>query len=223
MNTTQSPEENLERTRLSDSVYESLLQAILSGRLAPGTPVSEVALARELDVSRTPVHDALRQLATDGLVEQRANHRAVIARFSAADVHDIFEMRKLLEAESARRAAARIDRHTLSRLRATADSLRRTREDPDFLTRWADFDEDFHEAIAHSSGSPRLCQDIVRYRLLHRGFNKMVTNAECLQQAIEEHLRILDALEHRDGEQAARAMVTHVAEWQAYFTNHFPR
>ena len=79
--------------RLSDSVYETLLAAILAGQLLPGSVVSEVALARQLNVSRTPVHDALRQLAKDGLLKQRANHRAVVAQFSREDVFDIFEMR----------------------------------------------------------------------------------------------------------------------------------
>ena len=99
---------NLEGARLSDAVYETLLEAILSGQLAPGTIVSEVSLARQLAVSRTPVHDALRQLAKDGLVQQRANRRAVIATVSRDDVHDIFEMRKLLEGEAARRVERRL-------------------------------------------------------------------------------------------------------------------
>src|SRR2546423_5792926 len=108
----------IERTRLSDAVYETLLEAIISGRLASGSIVSEVSLAKQLDVSRTPVHDALRQLAKDGLVEQRPGRRAIITTFTKEDIHDIYEMRKLLEGESARRAALRIDRATLGQLRA---------------------------------------------------------------------------------------------------------
>ncbi|MBX9677279.1 MAG: GntR family transcriptional regulator [Gemmataceae bacterium] len=213
----------IERARLSDSVYETLLEAILSGRLASGTIVSEVSLAKQLDVSRTPVHDALRQLAKDGLVEQRAGRRAVIATFSKEDVYDIFEMRKLLETEAARRAATRIDRTTLANLRAVADDLASDRKAAHWMTKWIDFDEQFHDAIAKAAGSQRLWQDIVRYRLLHRGFNKMSTNVDSLQQALAEHIGILDALEKRDPEAAASAMLTHVSEWQAYFVNHFPR
>src|ERR1700681_3401025 len=107
----------IERTRLSDAVYETLLDAIISSRLPPGTIVSEVSLAKQLDVSRTPVHDALRQLAKDGLVEQRPGRRAIITTFTKEDVFDIYEMRKLLEGESARRAATRMDRTTIARLR----------------------------------------------------------------------------------------------------------
>lgn len=211
-----------ESARLSDAVYQSLLEAIIAGRLAPGAIVSEVALARQLKVSRTPVHDALRQLAKDGLVRQQANRRAVIATFSREDLHDIFDMRKLLEGEAARLAATRIDRPTLARLRAAADALARGQKKPDWLERWADFDEDFHASIAHAAGSPRLYQDIVRYRLLHRAFNQLTTTVEVLQQALAEHIRILDALEKRDPKEASREMVSHIQEWQSYFVNHFP-
>ncbi len=215
-------QEGDQRNTLADTVYETLLESILSGQLMPGTVVSEVALAKKLEVSRTPVHDALRQLAKDGLVEQQPGKRAVIATFSRNDVFDIFEMRKILEAEAARRAASGLDKQSLARLRNVADELASNREDPDWVARWTDFDEDFHDTIAKASGSPRLAQDINRYRLLHRGFNKLTTTVEVLQQALDEHIRILDALERRDPEAAAAAMIDHVQEWQAYFVNHFP-
>ncbi len=213
----------VERSRLSDSVYETLLDAIVSGKLASGTIVSELALAKQLEVSRTPVHDALRQLAIDGLIKQRAGRRAIITSISREDVHDIFEMRKLLEGEAARRAARRIDRRTLSSLRTLGDSLKTDPHPSDFLTRWADFDDAVHEAIARASGSTRLWQDIARYRLLHRGLNKLGATAERLQHATAQQMQILDALEKREAESAARLMVEHIHEWQTYFANHFPR
>lgn len=212
-----------ENTRLSDAVYESLLDAIISARLAPGAIVSEVSLAKQLEVSRTPVHDALRQLAKDGLIEQRAGRRAVIRMFSQDDVHDIFEMRKLLEGESARRAASRIDHATIAHLRAIGEALKTQPQTADYLEKWADFDQEFHETIAQASGSQRLWEDITRYRLLHRGFNKLKTTIESLQEALVEHFQILDALERRDGEAAAKAMIEHIQQWQTYFVNHFPR
>lgn len=213
----------IENARLSDVVYESLLDSIITARLAPGAIVSEVSLAKQLQVSRTPVHDALRQLAKDGLVEQSAGRRAVIRMFSKDDVHDIFEMRKLLEGESARRAAERIDKTTIAHLRSIGEALKTEPKTADYLTRWADFDEEFHEAIAQASGSKRLWEDITRYRLLHRGFNKLTTTVEGLQEALVEHFQILDALERRDGDAASKAMIEHIQEWQAYFVNHFPR
>jgi GntR family transcriptional regulator, rspAB operon transcriptional repressor len=212
--------DNEDTGRLSDSVYETLLAAILAGQLLPGSVVSEVALARQLNVSRTPVHDALRQLAKDGLLKQRANHRAVVAQFSREDVFDIFEMRKLLEGEAARLAATHIDRPTLGHLRSLADLLNKSRRERNWVSRWADFDDEFHDTIAKASGRLRLWQDIARYRMLHRGFNKLTTTRDVLQQAMEEHYRILDALAERDAEVARQAMIVHIQEWQAYFINH---
>lgn len=210
-------------TTLVDAVYEAILEGILSGRLAPGSIVSEVSLAEQLDVSRTPVHDAMRQLHKDGLVQQRTGRRAVIAAFMPDDVYDIFEMRKLLEGEAASRAATRMDNATLARLRETAEELGASRDAPDWVAQWTDFDEAFHAAIAKASGSARLAHDINRYRLLHRGFNKLTTSVDGLQQALAEHVRILDALDRRDEDDAKQAMVDHIGEWQKYFVNHFPK
>lgn len=211
-----------ESDRLSDAVYETLTELILSGELTPGSVVSELALSRQLKVSRTPIHDALRQLTKDGLVAQEANHRAVIAAFNANDVFDIFDMRKLLETEAARRAAVRIDRGSLAELRKMADSMAAHPESsPSWVAQWADFDETFHSVIAEASGSQRLAQDIARYRRLHRCFNRMSTTPKVLRQALAEHVGILDALDARDGEAAARRMAAHIHEWQAYFVSRF--
>jgi DNA-binding GntR family transcriptional regulator len=211
----------IESTRLSDTAYETLVGAILSGRLAPGTIVSELELARQFNVSRTPVHDALRQLTKDGLVVQEMNRRAMIAAFTAEDVHDIFEMRKLLEGEAAKRAATRLDRVAQSALRQSTDKIAASFGKAGLVARWADFDEMFHMTIAGACGSRRLEQDIARSRLLHRAVNRLTTTPEVLRQALTEHCRILDALERRDAKSAAAEMVAHIHEWQAYFVNRF--
>lgn len=212
--------------RLSDAVYATLLNAILTGKLKNGAIVSEVSLAKQLGVSRTPVHDALRQLAKDGLVEQNAGRRPMISVFTREDIFDIFEMRKLLECEAARRAARGMDYATLARLRASSNELKAHGNSgtlaPDWLAQWTVFDETFHETIGKASGSQRLWQDIVRYRHLHRGFNLLSTTPDLPRRALAEHERILDALERRDPDAAAQTMGQHIGEWQAYYVNHYP-
>jgi DNA-binding GntR family transcriptional regulator len=214
---------SIERTTLSDKVYETLLEAIVSGQLVPGVELSVVGLAKELDVSRTPVHDALRQLAHDGLVEQEVNRKARVASFTRDDVFEIFEMRKLLEGAAAEKAASGIDEKTLSALQAEADHLASSPNTVDWVQRWINYDEEFHNAIARASGNRRLWKDIARYRLLHRGFNQMATNAEVLQKALAEHQAILKALTKRDAAKTSAAMVSHIATWQAFFVKNFPR
>jgi DNA-binding GntR family transcriptional regulator len=208
---------------LAEAVYESILEAILAGRLVPGTILSEVALAKQLQVSRTPVHDALRQLGKDGVIEQSTGRRARVASFTHDDIFEIFELRKYLEGPAAELAAGRMDQRQLAPLRALANDLAADTTRIDWTARWADFDEEFHRVIADSSGNRRLAQDINRYRLLHRGFNRMSTDVASLQQALSEHFEILDALDNRQGARAREAMVHHIAVWQQFFIDHFNR
>ena len=203
---------------LVEQVYETLLRAVLSGLLKPGEVVSVVKLSARLGVSRTPVHEAIRQLVHDGLVVQEANHRPVIARFSSSEVQDIYDMRLLLECEAAYRAATRLDRPSLQQLRQELDDLMVANRNKKWLRDWADHDSRLHDVIASGSGSDRLADDIRRYRRLHHGFNALCTNPADLEQALEEHQKILDALEARNADGARKAMQLHLMEWQAYFS-----
>jgi GntR family transcriptional regulator, rspAB operon transcriptional repressor len=206
---------------VSQSVYRELFNRILTGELPPGSVVSEKQLAETLGVSRTPVHNAVLQLVKDGLVTQEANHRPVIGRVSEADVEEIFDMRRLLEGEAARRAASRMDRATLARLRAAADELAKKGKRSGALARWADFDAQFHEALAAACDSSRLAADIRRYRMVHHALNRLRMTEDLIPQALQEHVAILAGLESRDAERAAAAMDEHLREWKAFYLQQF--
>ena len=220
--TGKSPLDSGGNESLSESVYHRLLEGILTQHFPNGAVLTELGLSRELGVSRTPVHDALRQLAKDGLVLRERNCRARVAGITPDDVFEIFEMRKLLEARAAELAAVRMDNRHLAPLRAAADALRADPAASDWTARWADFDELFHGAIAAASGNRRLATDINRYRLLHKGFNRIATAPKALQQAMKEHLAILTALEAADGSRASKLMFAHISVWQEYFIRNFP-
>ena len=206
--------------RLSEQVYESLVEMIVLGKLEPGQPVSEMKLARTLDVSRTPIHEAVTQLVKDGLVVQAPNRRPVVVAFGPDDVRDIYEMRRILESEAAAKAADRIDRPTLERLDAALQKFRKSKPTPASIRAWVKLDDEFHREIASASGSPRLAADIVRYRLMNRVFNRSHTDAAVLRHAADEHQAIIDALKKRDTEAARQAMRKHLEEWQRFFANH---
>src|SRR5258706_4633677 len=87
----------LSRTFLVESAYEAIRENILSGTLPSGTTVSEVSLARDLNVSRTPVHQALARLAKEGLIEHKSGRKPRVVRFGREDVIEIYDMRLLLE------------------------------------------------------------------------------------------------------------------------------
>ncbi len=206
---------------LADAAYQAILAEIFAGRMRSGESISEVELARRLGMSRTPVHQAVRELVRDGLLTQAPNRRPVFHTFTSADVQEIYQMRLLLETEAAALAALRLDRPRLQKLMADCADLRRNLKARDVLTRWADLDERFHREIALASGNRRLAQDIFRYRLVHRGFNTIRFTADLIPQSLLEHEKLLAALDARDAQAARAAMTTHLREWQAYYVRSF--
>ncbi|MGB1239248.1 MAG: GntR family transcriptional regulator, partial [Pseudomonadales bacterium] len=209
--------------RLSERIHQWLLERIIYGDMKPGDAVAEKTIAQTLGVSRTPVHDALRDLIKDGFLHQERNKRPVVTAFTAEDVFDIFEIRILLEGEAAFKAAARMDRLTLKQLRERANVLSADTAAPDWLESWAQYDDDFHREIAKASGSKRLLQDIVRHRLSHRALNVHASGPETFSDSLNEHDVILSALEQRDSDMAKAAMRAHIRESQALFVNQFSK
>jgi len=219
----QSPEirlpERSDEEALPDLVYRAILDAMFRGTLKAGDVVSEFALSRALGVSSTPVHAAMRDLAHDGLIVQATGQRPTVATMSAADLREIFEMRMLLEGEAAFRAALLVSRPAISDMSARIERLRAGGKD--LLVRWCRFDDAFHQAIARACGNRRLCADVLRYRRVHYALNAIRMAEELIPQALDEHERILLALEARDPDAARAAMVTHLREWQAYYGSLF--
>lgn len=200
----------IKRTSLLDAVYESLLEAIISGGLAPGAELNSVELAQQLDVSRTPVKEAIKLLVHDGLVEQVNNHKARVAKFSRQDVSEIYDLREQLEGAAAEKATKLIDEKVLAQMRSEADSLLQSYGKLSWSSKAVDYDIRFHTTLATESGNKRLSKEIIRYRLLVRGFCRMTGSEETLLQALKEHIVILEAIESRDPILARQAMVSHI-------------
>jgi GntR family transcriptional regulator, rspAB operon transcriptional repressor len=201
----------ISKTSLVESVYAHLLEAILTGALPSGTELSELTLAAELGVSRTPIRSALLRLAADGLIEHLANRRDRVARFTHDDIREIYEMRTILECAAAEKATRLLDEKQLSELRAEADALADAPNSRNWSTQAIDFDIRFHDLLAAAVGNERLRKEITKYRYLVRAFCRISGNPENLRQAMEEHRRILSALEARDPTAARRAMAAHIA------------
>ena len=205
-----SLKKSLRPLSLVDSIYETLLEAIVSGQLPHGSELNSVSLAKQLEVSRTPLREAMRLLERDGLVYQEGNHKARVAEFSADDIREIYEVRLQLEAAAAERAAKRIASDVLTKLREEADELSRHIRDVDWCEKAIAYDLHFHEAIATASGNNRLRNEIRRYRLLVRSFCVLTGRRPALQQALSEHIAILDALETGRPATARNAMAAHI-------------
>lgn len=210
MNSPFPPADAIKRTSLRDSVYETILAAVLGGKWKPGTELNAVALAQQLGVSRTPVTEALRRLGQDGLLVEMMNRRPRVAHFSAEDVTEIYEMRALLEGKATELAATRLGPSELDALQHQAQLLEDDQERVDWSEQALQYDLFFHEVIARGCGNRRLEEDISRYRRLVRAFCRMSGSEQNVRAAFREHLDVLSALHRRDSQTAGRAMRDHI-------------
>ena|SRR5437773_3795315 len=195
------------RHSLADSVHERLLEAMLAGKIASGSELNEVALAQELEVSRTPVHEAIRRLAGDGLVTYTISRKAQVTSLTLKEVVEIYQVRTVLETAAARLAVLHIESEELKKLRTAADSLADPQSDQ-WPQQAINFDLDFHDVIAGASRNERLRMEVNRYRMLVRAFCRITGDVNNLRKAFHEHLKILRALEERDPEAAGSAMAS---------------
>jgi DNA-binding GntR family transcriptional regulator len=198
------------RQSLADVAYAKLLEAIVNGQLPSGTELPTVAVAQRLGMSRTPVQEALRRLAGDGLVDWPISREPRVATFERTDFEEIYELRKVLESAAASRAATRMDAATCQALRKRADAIEKAMSKKDWAEQALAFDVDLHDTIAAAAGNARLLTDIRRYRNLMRAFCRITGGRENLEAAFSEHQRIVDALQARSPQKAAAAMTAHV-------------
>jgi DNA-binding GntR family transcriptional regulator len=198
------------RASLADLVHDRLLDGILSGRLRGGTHLNVADIARELQVSPSPVREALLRLATEGLVANNTNRRATVIRFSARDVAEIFQVRTLLEAGAARLAAARVADAGVEAMREAADHCAALAADPSRKKEMLDLDNRFHLLVAEASGNRALTEEIVRVGRRVRIMQWLRLNHAVMRSGHAEHLDVVAALERRDAAGAAEAMARHL-------------
>jgi DNA-binding GntR family transcriptional regulator len=201
-----------QRSARRDSVVKSILHSIFSREMVGGDRLVEEELAVRLGVSRTPVREALRELAAIGVIWLKPNHGAMVRPFGAKQLLEIYHMRRLLESEATRLATRAIDHDELRRIRAGMQGLSVMNERPkDWGGQALDLDGQLHNLIARSSGSERLAEEIHRYWTLAQAIAEAVQNLSQTQEyALREHTDIIDRLLERNAEGAHRAMARHI-------------
>ena len=200
---------------LTDQVRDSIRQAIIDGQLAPGSLHSVQTLADIFKVSRTPVREALIDLAGAGMVEFERNRGVRILETSVHDLEEILVLRILLEVPAAFRAASQIDKEGLRHLRSEMKLMSKAAKaggEPEMMLH----DRVFHEIINGASGNSRLTDYVnsLRDLILTRGVST-VDRTRSLKEIVTEHRAILEALDEHDPEAAAAAMKSHLVNTSA--------
>ena len=201
----------LERRSIRQDLLSTLLTAIFQGEIEPGQSLNIQRLAVRFGVSATPVREALVQLSTIGMVEMRHNYGTVARRFGPEELHEIYQLRALLESEATRNACGRIRKDELLALQTEMKGLLEERGEQ-WSERAMATDRKLHALIARHCGSRRLEEEIGRYNLLMQCIRDVVGNfCHAQDKGLCEHLNIVEALLGNHPELAAQAMRAHVA------------
>jgi DNA-binding GntR family transcriptional regulator len=192
-------------------IVDAVTSAIVERRLMPGTKLSEQKLADIFGVSRTLVRQALNQLSRDRLVTLERARGAFVSQPSIEEAHQVFEVRQMLEAAMVRRLAAAITPAQVAELRRhlAAEAAAVARTDVSGRTHLL---ADFHVVLARMLGNAvleQLLADLLARSALVSLMYQSTHSAAC---SLAEHVAIVDALERRDGETAARLACDHLTE-----------
>lgn len=202
--------EATDKATRTERITRDLEDGILRGDLAPGQRLDEMALAQQFAASRTPVREALRVLATSGLVELQPRIGAVVARPTVSEVMEIFELVAELEAVAARLACDRMTERHAARIARAYDACcaaARSNDVPLYMQR----NDAFHRAIHEASDNRALVGQIAQLGKRLTPYRRFITfRPERRETAEQEHRTLARALQARDGAAAAGAMKDHV-------------
>jgi DNA-binding GntR family transcriptional regulator len=197
---------SIQRHSTTDQAAGAVREAILSGRLPPGTPLREVALAAELKVSRNTIREAARVLASEGLVRHEMNRGIVVTDITGQDVSDIYAARVAVEMAGTEALLAHRDPGVYSKLTGLVEQIEHAFSRGDTAA-VLDGDRLFHATLVAAAGSPRLQRFYAQLQQEQRlALSLAERSSHELGRTADDHRQLLDAL--RGSPEQARAQLT---------------
>ncbi len=195
--------------KISERIYFTLRKAILYGILPPGANLGERDIASTLQVSRTPVREALQRLVQEGfIITNKSSKKMSVFQLDIKDIEDIYDIRIGLESIAARLAAERL---TDVDILALEEILEMEKENKDDLKLQVELNAKFHNTIAMATRNPKLKCLISIYHDLVQTVNYTSLRYEGrIEQALKEHEKIFLAIKNRDPESAMKAAIEHM-------------
>jgi DNA-binding GntR family transcriptional regulator len=193
---------------LAEVIHCRLREEIAAGRVSPGARLDESETAERHGCSRTPVREAFRLLAAEGLVELRGRQGAQVRAIALPALVEMFQVMAELEGLCARLAARRADPERIAGLQALHARLEAAGADPDVFY---DVNQEFHEAIYEAAANAFLAAETRRLRDRVAAYRRRVTHLPSrVEDTLREHGEVLEAIAARDPERAHRAMRAHL-------------
>jgi len=208
---------------IADRAYVAMRDLIVTLGLPPGAALREEELMRSLSLGRTPLREAVKRLALEGLVEVRPRSGTYVTAVDASDIVHIAEVRAELEPQAARLAARRMT-DELRAVAAGLDAELRAMEGTTGIEAYMRLDERVHHFVWEAAGNPYLLDALERlWALSLRIWHLVLARVEALPAAVGEQRALLDALVAGDGRRAAARMREHVQAFEREILEAFSR
>ncbi len=206
---------------LREQAYQFIQRKILSQEYAPGQKLSELSVAEEMGISRTPVRSAIRELEHEGFLEQVPRYGTIVRKTDRRDISELYDMRQALEGFAAKRSAEKMsddEIHELIELCNQMDAIVAELQDSsgemteETLGRFVDADMQLHVAILRSTGNRRLMKSVSDSRLLSEWgrYARRPHDISMLGNTWKQHREIVNAIRSRDGMAAYKTMADHM-------------
>jgi DNA-binding GntR family transcriptional regulator len=202
------------RVSVGDLAYDSLREAIVRGHLEPGAPISEEMLAQRVQISRTPLRQALQRLEAQGLIGRAANGRLFVTELSVKQARHVFSVRGALEDLAIVEAFPHVDERILSQLDEWLQRMRASYAAPGGDV--AETGRGFHNVIYRAAGNPinQAMLDQLKVLVDRYRFVSTATGSERQLFAIEEHEALFQAIRDGDLEATRASMREHLRHAQ---------
>ncbi len=189
-------------TTVRDQVYEILKEDICRGLYKPGEKLQEIALAEKLNVSRSPVRDALLQLTSDGLAESIPNKGVYVRRFTAEDIAEIFDLRIMFEECAIKKISKGLSGKQKDELTSYKDRFTKEYERKD-LQSYTNADTEFHMSLVNMSGNKTMIKFYTSIKFMIEQFRILSLSVEDrYEKSYSEHIGTIDCILSGDIEKA---------------------
>lgn len=195
------------RIPLSEQVYRNLVDSIANGSIPPGTELKEQHLAKQMNVSATPVREAIRRLASDGLVDIIPYHGAVVRALDQQEISDAYACREALEHLAVAECIQNLDEQDIQNLYDLIERYRQASDSTDIFAASQQFD-----SYLYSLAGNQILRNLLDMLkgIISRDRKYSSSNVERRHAIYEEHKLIIQALEARDVAAAQQAISTHI-------------
>ena len=195
---------------IKDQVYDVIKENILNEHFKPGQRIQELEIAKQLQVSRSPVRSAINELIGEGLLESIPNKSVRVRKLSRKEIVDTFEFRLIIEKYAVKRVAAIMSEELSGKLDAYRKRFEAFKEGGS-LREYVVLDSEFHEFLVSSAGNAVILESLQKVGMLIMPFRVISLSSDSrFRESIDEHERVIDALITGDGAKAWDICRTHL-------------